>query len=112
MQLRQMSPRLLNAILGVWLILSSFLWIHTRSQFINAWLVGIFIFLTAVSSIESPSLRVVNTVLAVWLFLSSWAFQGAAAETIWNNTVVAVVVFSLSLTPGSFFTGRRSQRHP
>lgn len=93
------GARIVNGILGIWLVLSSLLWPHTSAQFANAWLVGVFIVLTAVSSMWAPSLRYVNSILAVWLFLSPWALHGTATGTLWNNVVVAVAVFSFSLVP-------------
>ncbi len=90
--------QLVNFLLGIWLIISSFAWTHTHAQFANAWVVGVLVALTGIISIWAPTLRVVNTILAIWLFLSSWALRGSSTGTIWNNVLVAIAVFLISFT--------------
>jgi hypothetical protein len=46
---------------------------------------------------REPSVRWVNTTVAVWLFLSTLAIQHVWAGSMWNNLIVASVVFIASL---------------
>jgi hypothetical protein len=78
-------------------MISAFLWQHVYAQRVNAWLVGILIALIALASMSAPSIRFLNTILAAWLFISPWILHGARRGTIWNNVLVALVVFCLSL---------------
>ena len=95
----QHTARIANMIMGVWLMLSSLIWHHTSAQFINIWLVGIFVILVSLSGIWAPSARYLNTLLALWLFLSAWGFTEASAATIWNSVITSVVIFAFSLIP-------------
>jgi hypothetical protein len=40
-------------------------------------------------------------VLAIWLFISAWALPTIRAGTTWNNVIVAIAIFVVSLLPGS-----------
>jgi hypothetical protein len=68
-------------------------------QFVNAWLSGIFIILSAITALRRPGVRYLNTLLSAWLFLSSWALAGATAGSTWNDVLVAIAVFAFSLVP-------------
>lgn len=91
-------PRYVNAVMGVWLFLSAFLWKHEGLQGTNAWIVGALIFATAIAAMSVESARFVNTLLAVWVFVSAMSFA-AFSYTTFNNVLVAVVVFVFSLVP-------------
>lgn len=94
-------PRYLNAIIAVWLFISAFVWRHTPALRTDTWIVAVLMFCVAVGSLGSPRARFANTVLAVWLFFSTIFMTGARAGTLWNNIIVAIVVFALSLVPTS-----------
>jgi hypothetical protein len=44
-----------------------------------------------------PWARYLNTVLAVWLFISAWALPTLSIATVWNNVLVAIAIFVVSL---------------
>jgi hypothetical protein len=90
-------PRYLSAIAGAWLFLSAFMWTHHPLQRTNTWIVGVVVFVAAITSIGIPRLRFFNTIVAVWLFVS--AFIGTYDYTAWNNAIVAICVFVFSLVP-------------
>ncbi len=92
-------PRWLNLVLGVWLFISAFIWPHTAASQTNTWIVGILIAIFAIAAMFAPAVRWVNTVLAVWLFVSTLFIQHVTAGTAWNNCIVAVIVFFVSLAP-------------
>jgi hypothetical protein len=88
-----------NVLLGLWLIVSAFLWVHTRASQTNTWLVGLTVAAVAMIAMSVPRVRLLNTITSAWLFVSSvWLFE-AASGAIWNNVVVAIAVFVLSLLP-------------
>jgi hypothetical protein len=112
------SPRIINAILGVWLFISAFLWPHTQSQLTNTWICGVLCVLFALVGLAVPAARYLNTILAIWLFISAWALPTTTPGTIWNNVLVAIAVFVVSLIPsapedraaGGFLGGGRAPR--
>lgn len=104
------SPRLLEILVSVWLIISAFAWPHSFAQMTNTWIVGVIgAVVGLVALFADMRLRYLNTVLAIWLFISVWALPGARPGTIWNNVIVAFVLFlsSLSMPAGS----GRTMRH-
>jgi hypothetical protein len=41
----------------------------------------------------------VNAALAIWLLFSTFMFRQLAMGTLWNNAIVAVLVFVLAMIP-------------
>ncbi|HZU84437.1 MAG TPA: SPW repeat protein [Polyangiaceae bacterium] len=98
---RGAPPRIINVILGVWLFISAFIWPHTQAQMTNTWICGVLVVIFALVSMAVPWVRYLNTLLAIWLFISAWALPTAHAGTIWNNVLVAIAVFIVSLVPNA-----------
>lgn len=94
------AARVVNIILGIWLFVSAFLWLHGSAQMTNTWIVGALAVAAALIAMRVPEVRYFNTVLAVWLFVSVWALPRINTATMWNNALVAVVMFFASLSPG------------
>lgn len=88
--------------LGAWLFISAFLWPHgTASP--NTWIVGLLIAIASLIALRMPWMRWVDTALAVWLFLSTFVMSDATRGTLWNNLIVALLVFLVSLVPEGVF---------
>lgn len=89
--------RVVNMVLGTWLLTSAFLWPHDATRFRTSWSVGALCIVVAALARSAPSLRYGNTILGVWLTLSTLLGSTVSALTTWNNTLVgaAIVVFSL-----------------
>jgi hypothetical protein len=92
-------PRIINVIVGGWLFVSAFAWPHSAASQTNSWLVGAAVVITALVALVYPALRWFNTALAIWLATSTMVFPHAGPATIWNNLLVALVVFLVSLVP-------------
>jgi hypothetical protein len=101
-----MSARIANVILGVWLFISAFLWAHTPAQFSNTWILGLICVVIALISMRVPPVRYLNTALAVWLFISAWALPHISVGTVWNNVLVAIAIFFVSLVYTELPVGR------
>jgi hypothetical protein len=93
------SPRVINVILGIWLFISAFAWPHTQAQLTNTWILGALCVVFALVAMGVPWVRYLNTLLAIWLFISAWALPTSSAGTIWNNVLVAIAIFVVSLIP-------------
>jgi hypothetical protein len=93
------TARTLNLILGAWLFVSAFLWTHTAADRVSCWAVGLGVVAFAVIAMTIPVARWVNTALAVWLFISAFALPHLHAGTRWNEVIVALFVFFLSIVP-------------
>lgn len=89
--------------LGAWLFVSAFLWPHGTASGTNSWIVGLLIVIASLIALRMPWMRWVETALAIWLFLSTLAMPGATRGTLWNNLIVALLVFLVSLVPEGVF---------
>lgn len=99
------AARVVELALGVWLFLSAFVWPHSQAETINAWIVGALAIVFAVVALLGESrAQYLNTALAIWLFLSAFVLPAIHTGTLWNNVLVAIVLFAVSLVPG----GKRS----
>ncbi|WP_437478586.1 hypothetical protein WME75_30570 [Sorangium sp. So ce1014] len=99
MQSRTATVRGINIALGVWLVISAFLWRHSQGQFTNTWVVGALCVLFAVLAIWAPRARYLNAILALWLFVSTWWIPALSAGTVWNNALVAIGLLIVSFVP-------------
>jgi hypothetical protein len=93
--------RYLNVVLGAWLFISAFLWPHSAGQFENTWILGIICVALALIAMGVPWARFGNTLLAIWLFISTLALPRDSVATMWNNLLVALAIFVVSLLPGA-----------
>lgn len=94
---RDVPPRIINVILGVWLFISAFVWPHTQVQMTNTWILGVLCVIFALVATAVPWARYLNALLAIWLFISAFALPVRSAGTIWNNVLVAIAIFIVSL---------------
>ena len=91
--------RYASIVLGLWLVISAFLWPHSMGQQTNAWVVGILTIAFALLAAGRDDLRYLVTALAVWLFASIWVVPSIRIATLWNNGIVAAGLFVFSLIP-------------
>lgn len=94
-----MAPRTLNVLLGIWLFISAFAWSHSAAQQTNTWTLAVLCVVFAVLAMHLAQVRYLNTALAVWLFISAFALATRSHGTLWNNALVAIAVFVVSLMP-------------
>lgn len=96
-------PGWIATALGAWLFISAFLWPHGTASATNTWIVGLLIAIASLIALRIPWMRWVETALAIWLFLSTLAMPGSNRGTLWNNLIVAALVFLVSLVPEGLF---------
>ena len=101
---RDVWPRWVNLVAGIWLFISAFAWPHAEAAQTNTWIVGVLIAIASIWAMFAPAVRFANTIFAIYLFVSAFGFFHENAGTIWNNVIVAVIVFVVSLMPGEPMT--------
>ena len=107
-----LAARYLNILAGAWLFISAFLWTDNASWRMNSWAVGALIMVFAAIAILVPAARFINTALSLWLFFSTLTFFQLMGAALWNNLIVATLVFITSLVPGNAVgRGLRPRRH-
>jgi hypothetical protein len=68
----------------------------------NTWILGVLEVIFALVAIFGVGqARYLNSLLAIWLFVSAWVLPSVNVGTIWNNVIVAIVTFALSLVPSA-----------
>jgi len=93
--------RYVNIALGLWLVVSAYLWRHSSAQLANVWISGLIVARCAAVGITVPRMRYFNTAVGVWLILSSLILPRVSTATAWNNALVGVVITLVSLVgPG------------
>lgn len=95
------SARIVNVVLGAWLFISAFAWPHSAAQMTNTWILAVAIVVVAFLGTRTPQMRFVNTAVSVWLVISAFVLPRLAIGTVWNNVLVGIAVFVVSLV-GSY----------
>jgi hypothetical protein len=92
-----MTTRIFNALIGIWLFATAFMWPHTSTEMTVTIGAAIATFALAILAIYTGTARYVNAIVAVLLFLSALTLPTLTKATQWNNTIVAVAVFVAAL---------------
>ena len=91
--------RYVNLVAGIWLFISGLLWTQPSAPRLNALVVGILVAAAAVWALWVEEARFVNSALAVWLLFSTLAIFELNGVPFWNDLVVSLIVFGVSLIP-------------
>lgn len=105
-------PRWVNFLIGIWLIVSAFVWPHSAGARANTWILGALIAIASAWAVFTPGARFLNTIFAIWLFFATLVIYHASSATVWNNVIAAVVVFVLSLIPSPPTAARTGRQRP
>ena len=84
------TARYLNIALGIWLVVSAYLWPHSSAQLANVWIAGLLVARLAALAIATPGVRYFNTAVGAWLILSPVVLPRVSTATAWNNVLVGV----------------------
>jgi hypothetical protein len=89
--------RLVNVALGVWLLISSFMWRPGSANFINMFVTALVIIVTALLAIRTPRFRFVSAAAGVWVIASLFAWPDYSSPIVWNNLLVGAGVALVSM---------------
>lgn len=91
------TARYLNIALGIWLVISAYLWPHSSAQLANVWIAGLLVARLAALAIATPGVRYFNTAVGAWLILSPIVLPRVSTATAWNNVLVGALITVVSL---------------
>ncbi len=95
-----MGARAINALLGLWLFVSAFVWRHSYAQTENAWVVGSIALIFAVGGLVGLTwYRYLNVLLGAWLVISPLAVRILSPFTVLNNELVGIGLITFGLMP-------------
>ncbi len=105
-----MTTRIFNALVGVWLFATGFMWPHTPAQKTVTIVAAILTFVLAILAQFTPVARSLNACVAILLFVvSTMSLPTLRLATLWNNTVVAVIILVVSLVDDGSETVRQGR---
>lgn len=95
-----MSARAINAVLGLWLFFSTFLWPHTRAQRVTGWTIGMLAVTAALAGTSGRTWgRTVNAALGGWLIVSALFVPRLRVATLLTDIVVGVGLVLFAMVP-------------
>lgn len=94
---RDVAASGLNALLGVWLVATSFLWHHDAVHLAIAWLVGLVAVAIGLVARRRPGALYLDLLLAAWLTASIWLFPHRPFAS-WNEAMVAIGLVLVPIT--------------
>jgi hypothetical protein len=92
-----MTTRIFNALIGIWLFATAFMWPHTSGEMTVTIVAAVLTFALAILAIYTQAARYLNATVAVLLFLSVLTLPSLAKATQWNNAIVAIAIFVAAL---------------
>jgi hypothetical protein len=95
-----MLKRVAIVILAAWVLFSANAWPHSPANRVNAAVVGAGLLYFGALSIRHEWARFATLAFGIWLFAFTVLSGGDSAITYWNNAMVALVVFILSVVGG------------
>ncbi|MBL8956899.1 MAG: hypothetical protein JNK82_39360 [Myxococcaceae bacterium] len=93
--------RATSALLGTWLVFSSFVFNDPLKFQLSGWGAGIAIAVLAINSFWFPAVRFVNTLIALWVAASYFVMDGPRGPGMVNTLIVGFFVFFVSLIPNA-----------
>jgi hypothetical protein len=95
-----MGARAINAALGLWLFISTFLWPHSRAHRVTGLTIGMLAVTAALAgTCGRPWGRLVNAALGVWLIISALLMPRVRVATFWTDYVVAFGFVLFAIVP-------------
>ena len=95
-----MWKRVAVVVLSAWVLFSGSAWQHSRAGQLNNAIVGAGLLYFGALSIRHEWARYVTLALGLWLFAFTAVVSRENPITFWNDAMVAVVIFVLSLVGG------------
>ncbi len=93
------APRVVNALLGAWLVASVLIWPHYGPEGFNTLITGLLVLTVAPIAAFAPRLRFGTAFLGVWLLLTTFVFVHALSITFFHDLVAAVVLLAIAAVP-------------
>jgi hypothetical protein len=95
-----MWKRVAIVVLSSWVLFSGNAWPHSRANQLNNTIVGTGLLFFGVLSMRHEWARYLTLGFGIWLFVFTVAAGHISAVTYWNDAMIALAVFILSLLGG------------
>jgi len=88
---------LVTVALGLWVVITTFFFRTTTPTFVNAWVTGVVIVVSALVGLRIPAARYISAAAGVWLIASMFAWPNYTSPMIWSNFFVGAAVTLVSM---------------
>jgi hypothetical protein len=95
-----MASAFIDVLVGLWIFMSTFAWLHTVPEFVNTIVCGSLAVLFGLAGLADRRARLLEVVLGFWL-VASMHFLAAGRPTLWNNAVCGVALLVGGLLGGT-----------
>lgn len=92
-------PRVLNVLLGVWLLVSPFLLRHLSSEGFNDETSGLFVLMFALIAIWAPAMRWGSTFVGAYLLVTAITFPHGSLASALSQILAGGAITLLSFVP-------------
>ncbi len=92
-------PRVVNALVGAWLVASVLIWPHYGPEGFNTLITGLLVLTVAPISAFAPRMRFGTALLGAWLFLTSFVFVHALRVTFFHDLAASIVLLAIAAVP-------------
>ncbi len=106
-----MSPRIFNILIGIWLVISAFAWLHSPVQFWAALICGAVTILLTLGTFYVPGLRYLVAVFAMFLFVESLTAAAGFRRAAWHDAIISIAIFLAALLSRGPTHARRDLSH-
>ncbi|HSW77483.1 MAG TPA: SPW repeat protein [Candidatus Chromulinivoraceae bacterium] len=106
--------RITNLVLGIWLILSPFLFSYTSTAMTNSIILGAIIAILAVIRLSTPSqtwASWLNGIAGLWLIIAPFIIGSTESAVLWNQIIVGLAVAVLGFWSGTMTMPVRMTHH-
>lgn len=97
-----MWARIINTILGIWMMVAPSALDYGEREANNAYIFGANITTVAIIAMAESvrNVRWLNFLMGLWLIMAPWVLNFEKSEAIINDTIVGIVVAGLSMVKG------------
>jgi len=108
------SLGIINLILGIWLILSPFIFSYESGAMTNSIVLGIVVAILAIIRLSAPSqtwASWLNGIAGLWLIVSPFIFGFMQTALLWDQIIVGIVVAVLGFWNGTLAMPMKPTHH-
>lgn len=92
-------PRWVTIVASAWLFISAFVWPHSAASIFVTCVTAAAMLAISIGALFAPTVRFANTAISLWLIAAAFLLPHISETTFWNDFIVAIIVFLMSLTP-------------
>jgi hypothetical protein len=105
---------IINLVLGIWLIISPFLFSYSGNAMTNSIILGMIVAVMAIVRLGMPTqtwASWLNGIAGLWLILAPFILGTTVAAVLWNQIIVGLALTVLGFWNGAMVVPMRTTHH-